>query len=95
MRHLKIGKIVTGVLMIFILSLILPSCATTQVTEADTSRHSLMLQKDSQLHKGMKTRRAKASRSYKKSKKKNNMYKSSKHKYKKRKQPSRSKRKRR
>lgn len=95
MRHFNIGKVITGILMIFIFSCILPSCATTSVSQSEIgSRKSLMMQKDSNLHKGLKTRTAKASRDYKKSKKKNNMYKKSKHKYKKRRGKSRTRRRR-
>ncbi len=91
MRHLKIGKIITGILMIFTLSLILPSCATTNVTEGDTTRQSLMMAERSGHSRGKKQV---SSRAYKQRKKKNNMYKSKKHKYSKNRSKSRSKRRR-
>lgn len=91
MRHFKIAKIITGILVVFTLSLIFPSCATTNVSEGDTTRQSLMMMERSGHSRGKKQV---SSRAYKKRKKKNNMYKSKKHKYSKRKQPSRSRRRR-
>lgn len=78
MRHFKIGKFITGILMIFICSLFLPSCATTNVSEGDTTRQSLMMVERSGHSRGKKQV---SSRAYKKRKKKNNMYKKKKHKY--------------
>jgi hypothetical protein len=91
MRHFKIGKFITGFLVIFVLSCIFPSCATTNVTEADTTRQSLLMVERSGHQRGKKQV---SSREYKKRKKKNNMYKKKKHKYKKKRGKSRTRRRR-
>ena len=83
MKHKKIGKIITGILMIFVFSLIFPACATTNVSEVDTTRQSLMMMERTGFCRGKKQV---SSRAYKKSKKKGAKYKKSKHKHKKRRQ---------
>lgn len=87
------GKVTTVLLMIFSLSIIYPACTSQRiVSSSDESRRSLMLGEGVDRTKGKKVSRAKASRSYKKSKKRSNMYKNKKHKYKKRRGPARRRR---
>ncbi len=82
MKKMRIGRIITGILMIFVFSCIFPSCSTTRISMSeDSSRKSLMMSKSSSRYKGKKVHTAKASRKYKKSKKRANKYKKSKHKY--------------
>lgn len=84
------GKIISILLMVFILSIILPACASQRIySSSDESRRSLMLGEGVDRTKGKKVRTAKASRSYKKSKRRGNKFKKKKHKYKKRRGKSR------
>lgn len=82
MKKMRMGGIIIGILMIFLFSSILPSCSTTRMSLSESSsRKSLMMKEGGSRYKGKKTSFAKASRSYKKSKKRSNYYKKKKHKY--------------
>ena len=90
MNKLKFGKIISMLLLVFVLSIILPACASQRISSgSDESRRSLMMGDRIDRSKGKKVRTAKASRSYKKSKKRSNKFKMQKHNYKKRRPKSR------
>ncbi len=92
MRKLKIGKIITGILMIFLFSGIFPSCATTNVSMGDASRQSLMMQERIGRSTKSSGTKYKATKASKHAQKRGGKYKKSKHKYKKRSQPKRRRR---
>lgn len=67
MKPKNIFRAITSVMIIFMLSLILPSCATTRAKKIDTQKRGLMLQDKSQYTKNKgKWKGSKAHKSQKK-----------------------------